>query len=348
MTDVRTAAPSPQVRKWRELVEGWRRFWRAGSPAWRNAMAASMALLLVTLVLPALLTTKHPPEMMLSDAAVSSAPGASEVALPAATIQQPDEIDATLRKTGETPPAMQPAEAPAEVAQEQSAPDVRSSAMEVESQAAALPEVSEGVALSSPHEDPLFPMMGPSMANEGGMAGPYDQISGPSAAAGVAPAAVPPAAPMLRESADTFALQTAPQPSESAAAMTVAAAPLDEAQPTATPETVQATDAVAPTLTSEETLGSAEKPSQREATVSLEEPGTAPLTENATTKSAVKERQASATAAAAPTPQGSTVGGFLAGASLSAVVDTLLPWLRLGLALAFILFGLLWWRSRHI
>jgi hypothetical protein len=359
MSDVRTAAPSPQVRKWKELFEGWRRFWRAGSPAWRNAMAASMALLLVTLILPALLTKEHPPEMMLSDAAVPSAPVVSEGALPTAAIQPPDETDATQRKTGETSPAIQPAEAPAEVVQEQAAPEVRSSAMEVEPRATALPAAPEGMALSSPHEDSLFPMMERSMANEGGMVGPYDQISGPSAAAGVAPAAVPPAAPMLpapmlRESADALTLQTAPQPSESAAAMAVTAAPLDEAQSAATPETGQATDEVAPTPASEETLASAEIPesaektNQREATASLEESEIAPLVEKATTTSAMQERQASTISAAAPTPQGSTAGGFLAGASLSTVVGTLLPWLRLGSALAFILFGLLWWRSRRI
>jgi hypothetical protein len=136
--------------------------------------------------------------------------------------------------------------------------------------------------------------------------------------------------------------------------MAVTAAPLDEAQSAATPETGQATDEVAPTPASEETLASAEIPesaektNQREATASLEESEIAPLVEKATTTSAMQERQASTISAAAPTPQGSTAGGFLAGASLSTVVGTLLPWLRLGSALAFILFGLLWWRSRRI
>lgn len=351
MTDVQAAAPSPQVGKWKELVEGWRRFWRAGSPAWRNAMAASMAFLLITLLLPALLTTEHPLETVLSDAAAPSAALAPEASLPTATVQQPDETGAILQKAEETPPAMQPAEAPAEVAEEQSAPEIRSSAMEVEPRAAALPAAPEGVALSSPHEDSLFSMREPSMANEGEIAGPYGQIFGPSAAAGVAPAAVPPPAPMppapmLRESADALALQTAPQPSESAAAMAVAATPLDEAQPPVTPATEQATGEVVSALTLAETPESAEKMSQKEAIGSSVESGTAPLPVNAAT--AMQERQTSTLTVAAPTSQDSTAVRFLAGTSLSTVVGTLLPWLRLGSALAFILFALLWWRSRHI
>ncbi|MBE2238858.1 MAG: zf-HC2 domain-containing protein [Caldilineaceae bacterium] len=47
------AATSPGA--WTRWVAGWRQFWQAGSPIWRNAMATSMAALLVLLMLPALL-----------------------------------------------------------------------------------------------------------------------------------------------------------------------------------------------------------------------------------------------------------------------------------------------------
>lgn len=42
---------------WMRMVDGWRGFWQGGSPALRNAMAASMAALLLLLIVPSLLST---------------------------------------------------------------------------------------------------------------------------------------------------------------------------------------------------------------------------------------------------------------------------------------------------
>lgn len=50
------ASPSiAQPGWWARWVDGWRIFWKGGSPVWRNALATSMAALLVLLALPTLL-----------------------------------------------------------------------------------------------------------------------------------------------------------------------------------------------------------------------------------------------------------------------------------------------------
>lgn len=55
----RTTSSSPVARApgiWERITDGWRGFWQGGSPALRNAMAASMAALLLLLIVPSLLS----------------------------------------------------------------------------------------------------------------------------------------------------------------------------------------------------------------------------------------------------------------------------------------------------
>jgi anti-sigma factor RsiW len=48
-----TEEASPPLPRWKTWLEEWRRFWQRGSPLWRGALAGSMALWLLTLVVPA-------------------------------------------------------------------------------------------------------------------------------------------------------------------------------------------------------------------------------------------------------------------------------------------------------
>ncbi len=48
-----TEEASPPRPRWKTWLEEWRRFWQRGSPLWRGALAGSMALWLLTLVVPA-------------------------------------------------------------------------------------------------------------------------------------------------------------------------------------------------------------------------------------------------------------------------------------------------------
>jgi len=48
-----TEAAFPPLPRWKTWLEEWRRFWQRGSPLWRGALAGSMALWLLTLVVPA-------------------------------------------------------------------------------------------------------------------------------------------------------------------------------------------------------------------------------------------------------------------------------------------------------
>lgn len=47
------ASSHQPLPRWKSWLEGWRRFWQGGSPLWRGALAGSMALWLLTLVVPA-------------------------------------------------------------------------------------------------------------------------------------------------------------------------------------------------------------------------------------------------------------------------------------------------------
>ena len=48
-----TEEASPPLPRWKTWLEEWRRVWQRGSPLWRGALAGSMALWLLTLVVPA-------------------------------------------------------------------------------------------------------------------------------------------------------------------------------------------------------------------------------------------------------------------------------------------------------
>lgn len=351
IADARRGTPSPRSKRWSEWVEGWRRFWRAGSPVWRNAMAASMALLLVTLILPTFLRIEQPPAAMLSDAAVSSIPAATEMAQPAAPAapDRRDETEATDRQIDssaqEASPALQPTEAPvsaaavaAEAVEKPSSVVASSAASNVQPQGAALPAASEaeGAAFGGSYEDPLHPMRTGS-----GMAPMHTEGSIASGPGEVRSMAVPPAAALARESAQDVAAETAPQAPEGAAQI---ASPMiaETAQPVLTPEAEHAPDEVAPTPALDEATAGAESLDRSKDFAPQQEATAASVEESAEAALATGEAQTSATLVASPASQERT-----AVASLPAAVVAFLHWLRLGAAGALVVFGLLWWRSRR-
>ncbi|GIV70479.1 anti-sigma factor [Caldilinea sp.] len=352
VADARRGTPSPRSKRWSEWFEGWRRFWRAGSPIWRNAMAASMALLLVTLILPTFLTIEQPPAAMLSDAAVSSIPAATEMAQPAALAapDRRDEMEATDRQIDspaqEASPALQPTEAPvsaaavAAAAVEEPSSVVASSATasNVQPQGAALPAASEaeGAAFGGSYADPLQ-----SMRTGSGMAPMHTEGSIASGPGEVRPAAVPPAAALARESAQDVAAETAPQAPEGAPPI---ASPMiaETAQPVLTPEAEHAPDEVAPVLALDEATSGAESLDRSKDFAPQQEATATSVEESAEATLATGEAQTNATLGAPPASQERT-----AVASLPAAVVAFLHWLRLGAAGALVVFGLLWWRSRR-
>lgn len=351
VADAHRGMSSPRPGRWSEWFEGWRRFWRAGSPVWRNAMAASMALLLVTLILPTFLTMEQPPAAMLSDAAVASIPTATEMAQPAAPAapDRRDEMEATDRQIDspaqEASPALQPTEAPVSAAavaaaavEEPSSVVASSAAPNVQPQGAALPAASEaeGAAFGGSYEDPLQ-----SMRTGSGMAPMHTEGSIASGPGEVRSMAVPPAAALARESAQDVAAETAPQAPEGAAPI---ASPMtaETAQPVLTPEAEHAPDEVAPTPALDEATAGAESLDRSKDFAPQQEATATSVEESAEATLATGEAQTSATLVAPPASQERTAVAFS-----SAAIVAFLHWLRLGAAGALVVFGLLWWRSRR-
>lgn len=352
MADAPRRTPSPRPGKWSEWVEGWRRFWRSGSPVWRNAMAASMALLLVTLILPTFLTIEQPPTAVLSGPAVSSVPEAMEMAQPAApaALDRRNETEATARKIDspaqEASPAPHPTEAAvsavavaAETVEEPSSMVASSAAPNVQPQGAALPAASEaeGAAFGDSYGDPLQPMRTGS-----GMVPMHTEGSIASSLGEVRSAAVPPAAALARESAQDVAAETAPQAPGGAAPI---ASPMraETAQPVLTPEAEHAPEQIAPAPASEEATAGAESLDRSEDFAPPQGSTAASVEESAETTLTTGEAPANGALAAPPTSQEERTAVLFS----SAAVVAFLHWLRLGAAGALVVFGLLWWRSRR-
>ncbi|MCS6825317.1 MAG: hypothetical protein NZ553_01755, partial [Caldilinea sp.] len=334
VADARRGTPSPRPGRWSEWVEGWRRFWQAGSPVWRNAMAASIALLLVTLILPTFLTIEQPPAAMLSDAAVSSVPTTAEAAQPElrAALDRRDETETTARQIDspaqEASPALQPTEASvsaaavaAETVEEPSSVVASSTAPNVQPQGATLPAASdaEDAAFGSSYEDPLLPMRA-----ESGIAAMNNESSLSPGLGQVRPAAVPPVASTGRESAQNLLPQTALQAPEGAAQV---ASPIaaETAQPVLTPEAEHAPDEVAPTPPSDEATAGEESIDRSKDFALQQESTAASVEESAEATLANGEAQTSAALTAAPASQEQTAVAL----SSSAIV-AFLHWLRLG------------------
>ncbi len=368
-------APSPrravqpaQPGFWARLGEGWHAFWQSGSPALRNAMATSLMLFFVFLAAPRFMTgpesitsvvlapatapiaefareSAPPPRatiILRNAAAAETGAGAADavrLAAPAAdaTLEQPvstgDEAPvatADIVTSADTPPAVAKMAAPesaaavasdgadaAEAAAAPAAAPAAGSAEDVAVAAAAMPAAAEAAPLVAADGAPAAlsaPGAGPDLDRS-----PAQNADPLSAARVVAPAAdTTGGGPSVQES-------VAPAMAAPAA---VAALP---AATSASPQT----PTVSPTATPIETP--TEMPTEMPiATATAMSAMTAPIALTAVSV-AIEER---AEDARVPLP-------VVAQPSSSPVA---LPWLAIAQFVAgagFLLFGLLWWRSRR-
>lgn len=338
-THIQPTRPVQKSGRWIALTEQWRDFWRTGSPVWRNAMAASMALLLVMVIVPAFLSNRGQVDQLSASVAVvrDVAPAAESLAAsasePLATLHKQDTPSA-LKLTATEEPAPQAtaaiAETPASaeaagmaILQEESArPSAPPAALTTNDESvgvameAAQPPVMTAarIAASSPREeDPLNPL--PPV--EESAAAPYDV-----AGAGVAvPAFTPPASAPQQDLGSAAPASIAQE--ESVTQITVAPMPDDDLSVTAVaPADV---DGVVPKPVA--TLGAvAIQP------VGMQEQETVDTLETLPKGEAEPHRKA------VPPPARDVA---------SVEPAQLLPWLQLALLGAVIVFGVLWQRSRR-
>ena len=90
------ASPPQPLPRWKSWLEGWRRFWQRGSPLWRGALAGSMALWLLTWVVPAFGLPARSLPVVSSPAGELAAPSASEqrtLAAESAAMLAPQALD---------------------------------------------------------------------------------------------------------------------------------------------------------------------------------------------------------------------------------------------------------------
>jgi len=344
--ETRPSAPARPGR-WAELLERWRGFWQAGSPVWRNAMATSMALLLVMIVAPAFLGYSGQPEQMAAPAVMvrEAAPAAealeSSEMQPSAKNSEPFAFSAP--EVAPSAPEVAPVEEPAAPAvriavQEdiaEAVPTVQATALaltepvieEAVIASAALAQSSgaaEALIMAPParEDDPLNPQP------------PEEEVAG--AGFGVSAADMMPIAPASAAPGQEMVLQApsgalAEEPAMQSTGVPMATeqvAEMDFAMPTADSDGIDSEGIVpAPVAVAVSTAAT--------------EPATAQDAEIAPTtvaRAASSERQAEArTGAAAPPVR-----------DVAAVEPAqLLPWFQLALVGAVIVFGLLWQRSRR-
>ncbi|MFN3331022.1 MAG: hypothetical protein ACK47M_00735 [Caldilinea sp.] len=342
-THIQPTRPVQKSGRWIALTERWRDFWRTGSPVWRNAMAASMALLLVMVIVPAFLSDRGQVDQLSASVAVvrdvaqaveSLAASESE---PLATLHEQDTPSASkLTATGEPAPqataeiAETPASAEAAgmaILQEEGAgPSAPPAALTTNDESndesvgvameAAQPPVMTAarIAASSPREeDPLNPL--PPV--EESAAAPYDE-----AGAGVAGSAFAPPASAPQQDLGSAAPASIAQ-EESVTQITVAPTPDDGLSVTAAaPADV---DGVVPEPVA--TLGA----------VAIQ-PGGMQEQETVDTLATLPKGEAEPHREAVPPPTRDVA---------SVEPAQLLPWLQIALLGAVIVFGVLWQRSRR-
>ncbi len=341
-----TTSSSPVARApgiWERITDGWRGFWQGGSPALRNAMAASMAALLLLLIVPSLLSTPATtPTHQAQSVPAGTALASQVITLSAKQVQSRDaaqrEMAAPAQESaaeaGEAEaPAIEQAVAAASAAQ-QPAPD--------------RPASDEGAAaeLAAPAEAEMA-------ASAGGARVLEDQ---PPVAA---------AAAMPESAAADDVLQVAPstvvETQASGAAPALAAAALAGAEQAVEP--AAAGEGVLPAATSlPEATAGAESAASADRLADVEEVAAAPAAQMpAAPPTALPQPDSPVAVVMAPVvtyvrplasdrARISTQSRPVSAAQPAPIPATQNPtwlWAQLAAAAAILVFGLLWWRSRR-
>ena len=351
----RRAEQAAQPGFWARLGEGWRTFWQSGSPALRNAMATSLVLLFVFLAAPRFMTrTESFGAVVVAPVAAPLAESARESALnPSATVMLRNAVAAetgaraadaarlaapaaatTLEQPvstgGEAPVAtadivenadeplavakIAAPEAAAEAESDMAAEAVAGSAEDAVVAAAAMPAVAEAA-------PPMAASAAPVVLNSPGAGPTLDQSPAQDADPLAAARAVAPPAGNAgggQPAGEGFApAMAAPDGAAALPAATSAPTQTPTVAPTATPTgTPTGTPTAMPTV-----MPAATAPS-------------APTAASVAIEQGVEDARVLPSAAAQPNSSPAAA----------------LPWLAIAQLVAgagFLLFGLLWWRSRR-
>lgn len=354
-------APSPrravqpaQPGFWARLGEGWRIFWQSGSPALRNAMATSLVLLFVVLAAPRFMTG---PESE-SFESVVVAPAAAPMAELARESAPPPRATVMLRNAAAADAARLAAPA-TDAALEQpvttgsEAPVATAVSVESADTPPAVTKMAAPESASAPASDGAAAVV--AAAKSTSAAAP---AAGSGEDAAVAAAAMPAA-----EAAPPTAAETAPL-----ALGAVSAGPILDQSPEQDADLLSAARAVAPAA--ESTGGGPAMQESAAPAMAAPAGAAAPLPAATSTSTQTPTAAPTATPTAIPTVMPATTAPIAPTAASVAVEqraeDTLvlppeaaqpnsspaaaLPWLAIAQLVAgasFLLFGLLWWRSRR-
>lgn len=336
----RRVEPPAQPGFWARLGAAWGGFWQAGSPALRNAMAASFVLLFVFLAAPRFLTTPSGAEMqtglvapMVESARSDKLPAATAVVerreLPASDAAAA--VEAPAPESASAAAAASPAVADAPAVVEASAPESAAAEADVAADAiAAAPLLAEPVPATANEAAAPPAAEGAVMA---AAAAPAAMGAGAASDAspgeGSDPLALARAAAPLADDATVRSsdgdIATTALPAQAAAAAPAPAAPVAAALPPL------ATDTPPATPTSEPTAAST-------ATATALPTATAHATPTAAT---------AAVAANAMPPAAAPVAAAYAAPGMAAPAPGWLYLAQIAAGAGFLLFGLLWWRSRR-
>ena len=363
----RRAEQAAQPGFWARLGEGWRTFWQSGSPALRNAMATSLVLLFVFLAAPRFMTG---PELE-SLGSVAVAPAAAPQAELARRSAPNPRATVMLRKVTAAETGARAANA-ARLA----TPAAGATLEQPATTGSEAPVTTADSVESADTPSPVAKMAAPESASAAESDGATEVVAADEAAAAAA------AAPVAGSGEDVVVAATAmPAVAEAAPSMAVEAAPMAlgavgagptlDQSPAQDVDPLSAARAVAPAAEStgggpsvQELMApamaapaGAAAPLPAATSTSTQMPTATPTETPTATPTATPTVIPAATAPMAPTAasvaieQGAEVAlvpppvAAQPGSSPAA-----LPWLpiaQLVAAAGFLLFGLLWWRSRR-
>lgn len=348
-----------QTTRRKSLLERWRGFWQTGSPVWRNAMAASMATLLVLMIAPTFLSLGRHSEptaasvaLVRENATRQEAPIASEAHDSVSLIEQGESSAPKATASIETA-AMQPDSGEesvmmATVMPETTAPEIAEAAVATFATEDAFPEgatvgeapvaasnLAPGLSvarIASPMEregDPLNPMPPVEASAETGLG--VTAIEEASAPLMAVPAAAPPTTASEEIIAGEEAVTATSLLDLSSEEMATTAANVEESP---------SGDAVLA-----DSDGIVPAPERTQDGITVQAVGAQAVGAQAIGQDTATHADDVQSTAMAPTAQ--TSSEVVTRAVAAVQVKQWLPWLQLVLAGAVVLFGLLWQRSRQ-
>lgn len=324
-----------QPNWWEQILARWREFWQTGNPAWRNALATSMAALLVLLVLPALLREPARQDSAAAPAAISLASEESAPTLPQAAASATESSaladTAADSASAETVAKLPEAKAPAADA----AGDIQLAATYAPATANS---AGDGVGDGAGDAGAMSRSMTPTDETS--------SLAAPATAAGASVRTIP-GAESAAVPAELAAEAAAPVEAAGLAAVSAASESLPAAPAAAAPAAAAVEEAAADVQSTAMPLAAATEQLAAAPVSALDVPPapTAAPSPTAAATQVVAFAEPDAPVPATSPPAVSTGAPAVSAAPLSLL--QLMPWLQVGALAAVGAFGLLWWRSRR-